>query len=175
MNTKLNCIFKRRSIRSYIQDKPPIPEETIKDILEAAMACPTACNMKAYDFIVLNDKTKLKQVSACLPFGKFLADAPLGIVICGDINEVNAGELSYLLQDCSAAIENILIAASELGLGACWLGVHPRKDRIKGIKNIFGLPDNIIPVSVVSIGYPDKALPKARTQYDENKIHRNAW
>jgi nitroreductase len=174
MNTKLNCIFNRRSVRSYIQNKP-IPEETIKDILEAAMACPTACNMKAYDFILLDNKDKLKQVSDCLPYGKFLASASLGIVVCGNIDKVNAGELSYLLQDCSAAIENILIAVSELELGACWLGVHPRKERIESIKNIFSLPDNIIPVSVISIGYPDKTLSKARTQYDENKIHRNIW
>ena len=174
MNTKLNSVFKRRSVRSYIQDKL-IPQESINDILEAAMACPTACNMKAYEFILLDDKEKLTKVSNCLPFGKFLPKASLGIVVCGDIDKVNAGELSYLLQDCSAAIENILIAVSELGLGACWLGVHPRKERIEGIKNIFSLPDNIIPVSVISIGYPNKELPKARTQYDENKIHWNTW
>ena len=174
MNTKLNIIFNRRSIRSYIHSKP-IPEETIKDILEAAMACPTACNMKAYDFILIDDKNKLQEVSDCLPYGKFLSTASLGIVVCGNIEKVNAGELSYLLQDCSAAIENILIAASELGLGACWLGVHPRKERIERIKDIFNLPDNIIPVSIISIGYPDKSILKKRTQYDKNKIHRNEW
>ncbi len=174
MNPKLNCIFKRRSVRSYIPNKP-LAEETIKDILEAGMACPTACNMKAYEFIVIDDVEKLKEVSKCLPYGKFLADASLGIIACGNISKVNAGELSYLLQDTSAAIQNILIAVSELKLGSCWLGVHPREDRIKGIKKIFSLPDNIIPVSVISIGYPVKDIPQARTQYDENKIHRNKW
>ena len=174
MNTKLSCVFNRRSIRSYLQGKP-IPENDVRDILEAAMACPTACNKKGYEFIVFDNKEKLQQVSDCLPYGKFLASASLGIVVCGDIDEVNDNDLSYLLQDCSAATENILIASSALDLGACWLGVHPNEERIEGIKKIFNLPSNIIPVSVISIGYPDKAVPEARTQYATNKIHKNAW
>lgn len=174
MNDILKPIFKRRSVRSYIENKC-IPENLINDILEAAMAAPSACNKKPYEFIVIDDTVTLQWVSECLPFGKFLAKAPLGIVVCGDINNANAGELSYLLQDCSAAIENILIAVSELGLGACWLGVHPRNDRIESIKKIIGFPDNIIPVSVISVGFPDHASPGERTQFCKNKIHRNRW
>ena len=173
MNSKLKGIFKRRSVRSYYSK--PIPAAFLNDILEAAMAAPSACNTKPYDLIILDEKSLLSKVSECLPHGKFLADAPLGIVICGDIQQAHGNELSYMLQDCSAVIENILVAVAELDLGACWLGVHPREDRIKGIREIFNLPENIIPVSVVSIGYPDKKVGDPRTQYDAKKIHRNSW
>ena len=172
MNPKLNEIFKRRSVRVYKEDI--IRDELVKDILESAMSAPSAVAKDPWEFIVLRDKTRLAKVAEALPNGKMLADAPLGIIICGDISRAHGNELSYLLQDCSAAIENVLLACSMLGLGACWLGVHPRPERISHIKNLFKLPENIIPVSAIAIGYPAEEKT-ARTRYSDKYVHKEKW
>jgi nitroreductase len=173
MNSKIDFIFKRRSIRKYTNK--PISKELINDLMEAAMAAPSAVNKKPYEFIIINGKNTLKKISEFLPHGKLLSDAPLGIIVCGDINSAHMEDISYMLQDCSAAIENLLLAVDALELGACWLGVHPNEDRVDGIKNIFKLPDNIIPVAAISIGYPADDKPRKRTQYNSGKIHINKW
>ena len=129
MNTpseeKLSFIFGRRSIREY-QDAP-VSDELVTDLLRAAMAAPSACAKDPWRFVVVRKRATLNLIADALPNGKMLAHAPVGIAVCGDLGAAHAGELSYLLQDCSAAIENLLLAAHALGLGACWLGVHPRR------------------------------------------------
>ena len=173
MNSKLADIFKRRSIRKYKDEK--IPLELVNDILKAGMAAPSAVNKKPYEIIVIDKNSLLKQVSEYLPNGGFLRNAPLGIIVCGDIKKAHGESLSYMLQDCTAVIENILLAVTTLDLGACWLGVHPMEDRINGIKEIFNLPENIIPVSAIAVGYPDGSIPEPRTQFDSEKVHINKW
>jgi nitroreductase len=116
----------------------------------------------------------MKTIASYLPNGGFLADAGAGLIICGDIDEANDNSLSYMLQDCSAAIENILLAVSALNLGACWLGVHPREDRIRNIKNFCKLPENIIPLAAIAIGVP-AASPEPRTRYNEDYVHQEIW
>ena len=173
MDRRLSLIFARRSVRSFKPQK--IADDMVKAIFEAAMAAPSACDKRPYEFIQVDEKGLLGKITEFLPNGKFLVEAPLGVVVCGDLTVAHSNELSYLLQDCSAAIENILLAASALGLGACWLGVHPRPDRIAGLQKLFALPENIIPVSVIAIGHPAGEPPSPRTQYDPSKIHVNAW
>jgi nitroreductase len=95
--------------------------------------------------------------------------APVGIFVEGDLSLAHSGELSYLIQDCSAAIENLLLAATALGLGACWLGVHPRPDRIILLSTLFKLPQNRIPIAVIAIGHPDEH-PTPRTRYRETAV-----
>ncbi|HOK03965.1 MAG TPA: nitroreductase family protein [Victivallales bacterium] len=172
MNEKLSAIFARRSIRVF-QEKE-IPEEMIKDILEAAMAAPSAVAKDPWEFIVIKNKNTLIKITEALPNGKMLSSAPLGIIVCGDIKRAHGNELSFLLQDCSAAIQNILLASSILGLGACWLGVHPRTERISYIKEYFKLPENIIPIAAIALGFPaEKKEP--RTRFDKEKIHFEKW
>lgn len=172
MNSKLNFIFKRRSIRSY--HRKDIPDELLKDLLEAGMSAPSACAKDPWDFIVVKNKENLKAISDCLPSGKMLAEASAGIVVCGDILKAHSNELSYMIQDCSAAIENILLAAEVLGLGACWLGVHPREDRVKHIKDLLEIPQNVTPLSVISLGYPAEQRD-ARTRYTDDAVHSEKW
>ena len=172
MNSKLDFIFARRSVRRY-QDRP-IPEETLRDLLEAAMAAPSAVARDPWHFIVVQNRGKLLQLVDILPQGKMLRNAAAGIVVCGDIERAHDGEESYMLQDCSAAVENLLLAATALGLGSCWLGVHPRVERMDGIRRLFALPDNIIPVAGISLGWPEKE-PTARTRYDEGHVHHEEW
>lgn len=169
MNPKLDVIFGRRSIRAY--ENMAVPGDAIRDILEAAMAAPSACCKDPWRFVTVISKDMLTKIAAGLPHGKLLATAPLGVVVCGDVDKAHDGNLSYMLQDCSAAIQNMLLAAHALGLGACWLGVHPREDRIAHIRALLNIPANILPISVIAIGRPAETK-EARTRFDESKVTR---
>jgi len=168
----LDFIFGRRSIRAYLPGE--VTDEQIKTLLEAAMAAPSAVAKDPWRFVVIKNRETLRRIADVLPNGKMLADAAVGIIVCGDIEVAHDRQLSYLLQDCAAAIENLLLAAHILGLGACWLGVHPRENRIKAIKDILGLPEQIIPVSGIAIGKPGE-VKEPRTRYSPDKIHYERW
>jgi len=172
MNPKLAPIFARRSVRKYRDET--IPDAAINDLLEAAMAAPSAVARDPWHFIVVTQRETLDRIAEILPHGKMLRHAPACIVVCGDLTRAHDGLESYMLQDCSAAVENLLLAASTLGLGGCWLGVHPRPDRIDGIRSLFDLPREIVPVASLSLGWPAEH-PEPRTRYDGNAVHRETW
>jgi nitroreductase len=172
MNPALKFIFARRSVRKF-QNKD-VSEETVKDLLEAAMAAPSAVAKDPWHFIVVRDAIMRKKLAEGLPYGKMLMDSPVGIVVCGDMEKAHDRQISYLLQDCSAATENLLVAVSALGLGAVWLGVHPREERMAHVRAIFGLPENIIPVSAIALGWPSEK-PIARTRYGAGAVHAEKW
>ena len=172
MNDVLKPIFDRRSIRAY--EDQPVPERTVRDLLEAAMAAPSAVAKDPWDFITITDSEMLKKVAEGLPNGKMLGEAPLGIMVCGSLERAHDNELSYMLQDCSAAIENILLAASMLGLGACWLGVHPREDRVNHIRSLLDVPEQVTPLAAITVGRPAETK-EPRTRYDAGKVHAEGW
>ncbi len=172
MNPKLAPLFARRSIRRYTDR--PVSDAQVRDLLEAAMAAPSAVARDPWHFIVVREQRTRERIAEALPNGKMLVQAPVGIVVCGDLKRAHGEELSYLLQDCSAAIENLLLAASMLGLGACWLGVHPRPERIQHLRALFALPDSILPVAGIAVGWPAEN-PPARTRYREEAVHYEAW
>ena len=172
LNPKLSFLFGRRSLRAY--QPQPISDEMVGDLLAAAMAAPSACAKDPWRFVVVREQATRQALAAALPNGGMLADAPLGIVVCGDLNAAHANELSYLLQDCSAAIENLLLAAHALGLGACWLGVHPRQPRVEALAKILGLPEKIVPVSGIALGWPAEEKP-ARTRFQAKYVHHEKW
>ena len=172
MNAKLAPIFARRSIRDY---KPgAVGDEAVRDLLEAGMAAPSACCRDPWEFVVVKSRGQLRRIAEGLPHGHMLGDAAVGIVVCGDMRRAHDGQLSYLLQDCSAAIENMLLAASMLGFGACWLGVHPREDRIAHIRTLLHLPPAVLPISVIAVGWPKKTAD-ARTRYKAELVHSETW
>ena len=172
MNPTLLPLFARRSIRRYTQEQ--VPEPLIRDLLEVAMAAPSAMHKDPWHILVLRSRTAIDQLHACLPNGKMLAGANTALVVCGDINRAHDRELSFLLQDISAAIENILLAASMLGLGACWLGIHPREERIAAVTRQFSLPNGIIPVAGIALGWPAEAK-EARTRFNSALVHVDRW
>ena len=172
MNPELNYIFSRRSIRKYL-DKA-VPEEMLDDLLQSAMAAPSAVAKDPWHFIVIQDREILNRIADILPSGKMLRQATAAFIVCGDIKKANIQAESYLLQDLSAAAENILIAANILELGTCWLGIHPREDRLSGIRQLFELPDNIIPMCGIAIGWPAEK-PEARTRYRNERVHIEKW
>ena len=172
MNPALAPLFARRSVRKF-QDRP-VPAPVIQDVLEAAMAAPSANAKDPWEIIVVQKPATLARLAAGLPYGKMLAGAPVGFVVCGDLARANGRHLSYLLQDCSACTENLLLALSMLGLGGVWLGVHPREDRIAHVASLFRLPETIIPVGVIAAGYPAEH-PAPRTRFAAARMHREDW
>lgn len=170
--SKLDYIFGRRSVRLYTDRA--VEEETIQTLLQAAMAAPSACACDPWRFLVLTQRESLDALAELLPYGKMLKGAPLALIVCGDINKAHKESISYLLQDCSAAIQNILLAAHTLGLGGVWLGVHPNEDRIEGIRKLFNIPEEVIPISGISIGYPAKPT-EPRDRYNTEFVHFNKW
>jgi len=173
MNTeKIDFILKRRSIRKYTTQ--PVNDEIIELLLKAAMSAPSAVGKDPWRFIIVKDKKLKQRIVEQLPNGKMMSEAPVGIVVLGDINAAHSNLPGYLLQDCSAAIENLLLAASSLGLGAVWLGVYPREERMNHIKTVFNSPENIIPVACIAVGYPAEKK-EARTRYNPNFVHFEKW
>lgn len=166
----MSAVFERRSIRKYTDQN--ITKEQVEQLLKAAFAAPSAGNRQSWQFIIVDDKDILDSITKVHPHSQMLKEAALAILVCGDTSvELYPG---YFAQDCSAATENILIAATDMGLGSVWLGVYPRTDRVQDITEIFKLPEGIVPFSIISLGYPaEKKEPSNR--YDENKIHFNKW
>ncbi len=172
MNPKLGHLFHRRSIRVY--EAQDVGDETVRDLLEAAMAAPSAVAKDPWDFVVVRSAEMRAKIAEGLPNGKMLAHAPVGFVICGDLGRAHDGQLSYMLQDCSAAIENLLLAADALGLGACWLGVHPRQERVESIRSLLNIPQSSIPVAAIAVGWPAETQPP-RTRYRDDAVHYETW
>jgi nitroreductase len=172
MNPRLNFLFSRRSIRAYRQQD--VADDLVRDLLEAAMAAPSAVAKDPWAFVVVRDRSMLSKIAEGLPNGKMLCDAAFGVVVCGDLQRAHDRQLSYLLQDCSAAIENLLLAANGLGLGACWLGVHPREERVKHIRSLLNIPDPVIPIAAIAVGWPAES-PDPRTRYREDAVHHETW
>ena len=169
---KIQPILARRSIRKYTGNK--VSDEQVEAILQAAMAAPAAHARDPWRFVVVRDKKTLISMKAGLPYAPFLDMAALGIVVCGDLEAVLDNLMGYLLQDCSGAIMNILHAAEALGLGACWIGVHPREDREAHLRGVLSLPEKIIPISVVSIGFPAEQK-EPRTRYKAESVYYERW
>ncbi len=171
MNAKADIIFNRRSIRHY-QAGPAISDDTIHFLLDAAMSAPTARNRQPWHFVVVTRKDLLEELSRRHPYGKMLASAAMAVIVCGDPGLEE--EESYLVQACSAATQNLLLAVEAADLGAVWLGVHPRRERSEAIRELLGIPGNIIPVSLVSIGFPAEEKPR-NTNYRQSRVHLNGW
>jgi nitroreductase len=172
MNPKLDFIFSRRSIRKYKDEK--VPQDMLYDLLKAAMAAPSAVAKDPWHFIILQKRQTIDKLKDLLPHGKMLGQATAAFVVCGDINRAHDRKESYMLQDLSAAVENILLAANAMELGTCWLGVHPREERMNGIRTLFDLPDGIIPMCAIAIGWPAEH-PQARSRFNEKSVHLEKW
>jgi nitroreductase len=167
----LKAIFTRRSTREY--SPQAVPDELVQELLAAAMQAPSAGNQQPWHFIIVTEREQLNALADVLPFGQSLTTAPLGIVVCADLEVIRYPD--FWVQDCSAATQNLLLAAHARGLGAVWLGVYPLEERVAGLRQVLGLPGQVLPLCVVSLGYPAaKPEPPAR-RYDETRLHHNQW
>ena len=161
-----DVLQKRRSIRSFTDEK--ISKEQIDLLLHAAMSGPSACNKKPWKFFVITNEDKLSELKKATRFSNF--NAPLAIVVCGNLKKALPLNLSsYWIQDCSAATENILLQATDLGLGSLWCGVHPQKRAEQNLSKLLGLDHKLVPLNIIYIGYPNEEK-ESRDQYDENSV-----
>ena len=161
----MNPIFHRTSIRKYTNKA--VEEEKIELLLRAAMAAPSACNQQPWEFYVVTDCDKLKELSGCSPYAGMLREAPLGIVVCCR-NDCQLPDYAQI--DCSAAIENLLLEADSLGLGAVWLGIAPLKERMEAVRNVLAMPEQLYAFSMIACGYPAEER-KQQDRYEEARVH----
>jgi nitroreductase len=168
----LSVIHSRKSVRNFISDKI-VPRETLDTIVRAGMAAASAVNLQPWQFVVIDDRTVMDSLAAGLPYAKMLYHASAAIIVCGD-STVKAGEFAFWEHDCSLASGNILLAVEAMGLGAVWTAVHPDAARVSTVRNLLHLPENIIPLNVIPIGYPT-GQDKPKDKYNSNKIHWNKY
>jgi nitroreductase len=160
-------IFRRRSIRKFTEQ--PASEEVLTQLCMAAMAAPSAVNSQPWEFVVVTDPDKLAGLREVLPYGKF--KAPAAIVVCGSkLTARNPAGLMFWQQDCSAATENILLAAEALHLGSCWIGVYPIPGIPKSVAKVVGVPVTVTPLCVIYLGYPAEQR-EPRSKFNASKVH----
>jgi nitroreductase len=166
----LEAILTRRSIRKFTSEA--VSNQDIERLLRAAMAAPSAGNQQAWEFVVIDDREVLDRVPQVHPYAQMCEEAPLCLAVCADLSrEKYAG---FWVQDCSAATQNVLLAAHALGLGAVWLGIAPGGDRANQVAELLHLPDGVEPLALVAVGHPDETKEPA-DRYDEHKAHHNRW
>ena len=150
----ISNIMTRTSIRQYTNE--PVTKADIETMLRAGMAAPTAVNKQPWHFVVVTDRAQLDSLAQANPHAKMLESAPLAIVVCGNMDKTLEGSAAdFWIQDCSAATENILLAAHAMGLGAVWTGLYPGIERCFAVSEVIGAPEYIVPLSMIVIGYPD--------------------
>ena len=172
-NAVLDNIATRTSVRSYL-DKP-VDAAIIEQLLRAGMAAPTAVNRQPWHFVVVTDKAQLKELAKANPHAGMHMKAPLAIVVCGDMKKALGGEArEFWVQDCSAATENILLAANALGLGAVWTGTYPDLKRCEAVSTVLSLPEHLIPLNTIVIGYPDSEN-KPKDKWKPENISYNTY
>ncbi len=166
----MEAILTRSSIRAYTDE--PVTDEQVEQLLRAAMAAPSAGNSQSWAFVVIRDRELLDAVPAVHPYAKMTPQAPLAILVCGDVSaEKHPG---FWVQDCSAAVENLLLAAHIIGLGAVWTGIYPDEGRVEGFRRLFSLPDHIMPLALIPVGFP-KETKEVTDRYDPAKVKRERW
>jgi len=161
------AVLKRRSIRKF--NRATVPDAVIRELLESAMAAPSACNMRPWEFYVVKDKALREKLRGVSRYSNM--DSSLIIVVAGnDRRSLAHRPNNFWIQDCAAATENILLSATALGLASCWCGLYPMTTPVKNVRAILGLEGHIIPMALIHLGYSD-AAPEPRTQYDETRVH----
>ncbi|EEG78981.1 nitroreductase family protein [Dethiobacter alkaliphilus] len=166
----MDTILRRRSIRKY-KDKP-VPEQVVYELLRAGMNAPSAGNAQPWHFVVIRDRKILDAVPEFHPYSGMIREAPMAILVCGDLREEKYP--GYWVQDCSAATQNILLAAQDRGLGTVWLGMYPREERVLAMRKLLGMPEEVIPLSLIPVGYPaEKKGPADR--FLPERVHYDGW
>lgn len=165
--TTYDTILQRRSIRTFTDAL--ISDDIIDKLLKSAMAAPSACNKRPWEFYVIKNadvREQLKQVSKYSNM-----NSSLNIIVAGnDKRSLSKKDNDFWIQDCSAAVENILLTATELGIGSCWCGLYPTVTPTKRVRKILNLEEHIIPMALIHLGYSEQT-PEPRTQYDEKRVH----
>ncbi len=171
----IDCIMTRTSVRSYNGEQ--IDDSTVTKILRAGMAAPTAANQQPWHFVVVNDQNLKDSITAAFEYTKMVKNCSFAVVVCGDMDNLFTDDIpdgGFWVEDCSAASENMLLAAHALGIGGVWCGIYPLKDREQRLRSILKLPSNLTPLNVMAFGYP-AVSPAPKDKWTPAKIHYNAY
>jgi nitroreductase len=166
----LQTITSRRSIREFTEE--PVSDQSITELLQAAMSAPSAGNEQPWHFVVIRDRQILDGIPKYHPYAHPLKETSVAIMVCGD-SKLEQWK-GCMVQDLSAAAENILIAVQAKGLGAVWLGLYPVEERVEGVRKLLNIPEDVIPLCVIPIGHPAEQKPPAN-RYDSSRIHHDKW
>ncbi len=165
-------IMTRTSVRRFTSE--PVGRDTLDVLVKAGMAAPTAVNKQPWAFVVVTERAVFDSLMNVHPWSN-LQTASAAIVVCGDMQKALDGfAREYWVQDCSAATENILLAAHAYGLGAVWCGVYPNPDVLPGVKRILGLPDAVTPLNIITLGHPAQNVEPKDKWVPEN-VHYQRW
>jgi len=164
------AITTRRSIRRYAQE--PVPEQVIRELLTAAMSGPSAHNRQPWQFMVVTNREQLDDLASIQAYSATLSQAPLAIVVCGDMELAQFDDVWLL--DCAIAVQNLILLAHDRGLGACWLECHFREERAIAVREKLRLPEHILTLAVVSIGHPAEVKAPLE-RYKGGRVHHNRW
>ena len=171
--TAINNIMTRTSIRQYTSES--VSKADIEMMLRAGMAAPTAVNKQPWHFVVVTDRDQLNALATANRGTGMAAKAPLAIVVCGDMQKTLPGVgQGFWVQDCSAATENILLAANALGLGAVWTGLYPNEERAKAVRDVVKAPEHIVPLCTIVIGHPAEQ-PKPKDKWKPENVSYNKF
>jgi len=166
----MKAILDRRSIRKYTDE--PVSDTDAKALLEAAFAAPSAGNQRPWHFVVIRDRNKLEEIPSFHPYSRMVPHSQLTIMVCADTHDLKYSH--HWPHDCAAATQNILLEATDRGLGSCWLGVYPNEERMSGCRRLVGLPEGVVPFSLIPIGHPAEAKP-SHSGVDESRMHNDMW
>ncbi len=174
MNPVIETILARASVRQYAGRPPSLGQ--LETLVRAGMAAPSAVDRRPWEFIVVTDSGLLERLRDRLPHCKMVAQAGSAIVVVGDRLRQHRGfELDYWIMDCSAAVQNILLAASSLGLGAVWTAAHPDPQRVAAVREILGISgDHLVPLAVIPVGIP-AGETGAKDKWDPARVHFNRF
>ncbi len=165
-------ILERASVRKFTGEA--VPAEKLDAIVRAGFAAPSAVDVRPWAFIVVTERAKLDELASGLPFAKMLAAAGAAVIVCGLPGKSGFAKL-FWQEDCSAASENILLAAKAEGLGAVWTAVYPDPERLAHVRRTLGIPADVEPLNVIPIGVVDGGYPAAKDKYDPSAVHQNSW
>lgn len=171
----IDCIMTRASVRSYTSEQ--VPDSMITTILRAGMAAPTAANQQPWHFVVVTEPSLKDSITAAFEYTKMVEGCSFAVVVCGDMDRLFEGDMAdggFWVEDCSAASENMLLAAHAMGLGGVWCGIYPLRDREQRLRGILNLPFNLTPLNVMAFGYPAQT-PAPKDKWAPEKVHYNAY
>lgn len=172
-NDAMETIMTRTSIRSFTNRT--VSADTVEMLLRAGMAAPTAVNKQPWHFVVIDDRAVMDSLGGNGRQSQMWKEATLAIAVCGDLNKAMEGPgQPYWIQDCSAATENILLAAHALGLGAVWTGCYPIEERVANVSRVLNLPENLIPLGVIVMGYPNEQ-PAPKDKWKPENVSHNGF
>jgi nitroreductase len=166
----LEALQTRRSIRAFTPR--PVSLDVVRELIRAAMHAPSAGNEQPWHFLILTERELLDHIPDFHPYAGMLSEAPVAILVCGDTRQER--HPGMWVQDCAAATQNLLLAAHAKGLGAVWVGIHPREDRIDPIRRLIALPEAIVPFALVPVGHPAET-PEREDRFRPERVHLNAW